>query len=634
LNLSSAATYQPSRWAPPVQILCLLLAWLATHVYWGIGHDAVLYTFQGLYHLHPELLKNDLALRFGSQDRFSVFGTLFARIIQLLGVDRAAYVWTLGSQLAFALIVWRLARRFMSGSLAWLAVGLMLALPGLYGGQGTFHIIEDFATPRLATEALVFATLLLLVRNQTLGAVVVCMVALLMHPLMALPGLAMLLLWRWDAPITRRLLMIGAAIVLVGLLAGALASRTGLRMDPFWFSLVTSNSKYLLLGNWSGFAWTNNLTPLATLAIGCLSLPAGGARHLSAGALLVGIGGLLVSALGADLWHLTLIIQIQPWRCLWFSIAIATLMLPPIVGAIWQHGKLGRAAALLLIAVYAANGQGFAIALAAGALGCAAFATRRPELVAARSQQLLRTSAGWILVACMLATLVSAGLSAGIAYETISKVELLDQVRSFSINSALGLPVLALACFLAQDVRFRMWLYALGLGASIGLVLLLPIAAPQWVREYYPEQMQQSFASWREAIPAGTEVMCPPKQPSICWILLQRPSYFSGPQVVTALFSRTAAVELQQRAARMSAFLAASGLPLLTAWGGTDAPMNAPEAVASDESLPQICAQMDAHYLATFEDLGPPLLQRSGTAADDRLSSLKLYSCPGDRGSF
>ncbi|MGA3155939.1 MAG: hypothetical protein ABSE43_00035 [Steroidobacteraceae bacterium] len=629
MNLPSAAAAQPSRWATPVQILCLLLAWLATHVYWGIAHDAVLYVFQGLYHLHPELLKNDLGLRYGSQDRFSVFGALFARVIQLFGVDRASYLWSLGSQFAFAFVVWRLARHLMSGTLAWLAVGLMLALPGLYGGQGTFHIIEDFATPRLAAETLVFATLLLLVRNRMLGAVAFCIVALLLHPIMALPGLAMLLIWRWDVPIRRRLVMIGAAIVSAGLLAGYLASRSALRMDPFWFSLVTANSKYLLLANWSRFAWTNNLTPLATLAIGCLSLPAGTARRLSAGALFVGIGGLLISALGADLWHLTLVIQIQPWRCLWFSIAIATLTLPVIVGAIWQHGKLGRAAALLLIAVYAANGQGFAIALAAAAVGCAAFATRGPQLVAARSQQLLRTSATWILVACMLATLVSAGLSAGLAYEKISGVQLLDQVRSFTINSALGLPLLALAWYLARDAGHRLWLYLLGLVAGLGLVLLLPLAAPQWIHEYYPEQMQQSFATWRAAIPDGTEVMCPPKEPSICWILLQRPSYFSSPQVVAALFSRSAAVEIHQRASRMSAFLAASGLPLLTTWDGTDAPMSLPDVQPTEESLQNVCGQMNVRFLVTREDLGPAPLATLDGAIGEQPGELRLYACQG-----
>jgi hypothetical protein len=627
LNLPTAAAAAPSRWGTPVQILCLLLVWLATHVYWGIAHDAVLYTFQGLYHLHPELLKVDLALRYGSQDRFSIFGALFARLIQWLGVDRAAYTWTLFSEVAFAFIVWRLARRFMAGALAWLAVGLMLTLPGVYGGQGTFHIIEDFATPRLATEALVFASLLLLVRNRMLGAALLCLVALLVHPIMALPGLAMIIIWRWDLHPTRGWLMVAAAALLVLLLGAFAASRTGLRMDPFWFSLVTSNSRYLLLAHWNAFAWTNNLTPLATLLIGCLSLPAGAARRLIAGALLVGIAGLVASAVGGDLWHLTLVIQVQPWRCLWFSIAVATLMLPVIVGSIWPQGNLGRAAALLLIAVNAANGQAFSVVLAAGAAACAWFATRHPERVDAGSQRLLRSSAKWILAACMLATLASAALSAGIAFEVISRIRLLDQVRSFAINSALGLPLLVLAWYLAIEGRHKLWLGLLGLGAGVGLIFLLPLAAPRWVHEDYPETMQRSFASWRATIAPGTEVMCPPKDPSICWILLQRPSYFSGPQVVTALFSRQAAVELQQRAARMSSYLAASGLPLLTTWDRTDGTLTVPPPGPAELSLQNICGQMNAAFLVSAEDLRAEPLATIEDSFGSRRLRLQLYAC-------
>jgi hypothetical protein len=189
--------------------------------------------------------------------------------------------------------------------------------------------------------------------------------------------------------------------------------------------------------------------------------------------------------------------------------------------------------------------------------------------------------------------------------------------------------LLALAWYLARDAGHRLWLYLLGLVAGLGLVLLLPLAAPQWIHEYYPEQMQQSFATWRAAIPDGTEVMCPPKEPSICWILLQRPSYFSSPQVVAALFSRSAAVEIHQRASRMSAFLAASGLPLLTTWDGTDAPMSLPDVQPTEESLQNVCGQMNVRFLVTREDLGPAPLATLDGAIGEQPGELRLYACQG-----
>ena len=51
-------------------------------------------TLQALAHLKPDLLSNDIFLRFGSQDNYTLFSPLYAAVISLLGVEPAASLLT------------------------------------------------------------------------------------------------------------------------------------------------------------------------------------------------------------------------------------------------------------------------------------------------------------------------------------------------------------------------------------------------------------------------------------------------------------------------------------------------------------------------------------------------------------
>ena len=75
-----------------------VLAWLLCHPYQGFFHDANLYALQALAQLDPDALSHDVFLSHGSQDRFTLFSPLYAGVITLLGLDRAAALLTLLSQ--------------------------------------------------------------------------------------------------------------------------------------------------------------------------------------------------------------------------------------------------------------------------------------------------------------------------------------------------------------------------------------------------------------------------------------------------------------------------------------------------------------------------------------------------------
>src|ERR1700722_17444613 len=91
--------------------LCAASLSMLLQPYLGVANDAIFYTMQGLAHLRPELYGNDIYLKFGSQDQYTVFGPMYAAAIRLLGIDHAAALLTLVSQAAFLLAAWQLARR-------------------------------------------------------------------------------------------------------------------------------------------------------------------------------------------------------------------------------------------------------------------------------------------------------------------------------------------------------------------------------------------------------------------------------------------------------------------------------------------------------------------------------------------
>ena len=87
-----------SRWLPAAALGLGVVAWALAHPYQGIFHDANLYTLQALARLHPQSLSQDVFLKFGSQDRFTLFSPIYAAAIRLIGLDHAAALLTLFSR--------------------------------------------------------------------------------------------------------------------------------------------------------------------------------------------------------------------------------------------------------------------------------------------------------------------------------------------------------------------------------------------------------------------------------------------------------------------------------------------------------------------------------------------------------
>ena len=114
--------------------LMLVTLWLLLHGYHGLTSDGQIYAFQALARLHPHLA-TDLYLQNTSQDEFTIFSPLYARVIAVVGLENAARSLTLCFTAWFLAAAWSVVRAMTGRDAAWLAVAFLLIVAGDYGGS-------------------------------------------------------------------------------------------------------------------------------------------------------------------------------------------------------------------------------------------------------------------------------------------------------------------------------------------------------------------------------------------------------------------------------------------------------------------------------------------------------------------
>ena len=282
-------------------VLSLVLLWSLTHHYLGLGGDARLYAVQALAREHPNLL-NDLYLKDTSQDSYTLFSDLYERCIRLIGLKYAALTLAVAFKIAFFAAAFVLVRRLFDGTRAYLAVAILMVASSGYGAFGVFHYAEDWLTARSAAEALVVAALACSVCGYRIWALLLVCGAMLLHPLMALPGL----LWVICLWLPFRLSALGAlgGIVLVlGIaLIAAVEPSIGYDLvvvDPAWLEVVRERSQFLFLKLWRVNDWSLNARPFLTLSLSVLAIADPRAQRICSTAMLVGAAGVAVALIGS-----------------------------------------------------------------------------------------------------------------------------------------------------------------------------------------------------------------------------------------------------------------------------------------------------------------------------------------------
>jgi hypothetical protein len=608
-----------------------IATWALSHSYRGIFHDAGLYTLQALARLHPDSLPEDVFLKFGSQDGFTIFGPIYAAASRLLGVELAGATLTLVLQWALLGGAWMLARAVMPLSMTMFGVAVLIAVPGDYGTDRIFTCIEPFLTPRMAAEALVLGSLAAALRQRKAFAISLVIAAVFIHPIMAMAGASALVYLYLGKP---KPLFTGA-VALVGLIALAMAAylmpqgQWG-RFDAHWLALVENRSPYLFIAHWQLDDWSRAAVTLATLGVGFRVLPNDRARTLSLIALTTVLTGLALTFIACDLLHLVLLTQLQPWRWQWLGTVVAAVLLPEIVRALWrnaaaEHGMTEqqtteqrttepRTTVLLLISAWVFGSNAFALFASAAALAALVLL-----------QKLKPSETRWVFLgACGLLVIavvwrLGSNLEFTEAHYLNPNIPLwIRRASSFIHDGTAPIAAVALAFWLARMRRGRTALILLGGLAVAGCVAWFPQTWKSWTTREYPPQQLARFSGFRESVPPGADVFWP-ESPLAVWVLLQRPSYLSVIQTSGMVFSRRSALELERRADALGGAIRPGSF---MGW-------NAGAAMRlSQQQLKQTCDTGAFEYLVTAADLGFAAIAEVPAASGPATKKIRLYRCP------
>jgi hypothetical protein len=533
-----------------IDTLCLGLLittlWLATRPYFGVIHDSRLYTVQALSALLPGRFSEDLYLHYGSQDQFTLFTALYKPFLAVFGIAYGNSLLLLIAQLLWLTGLVHLARSlFRDGKTAVIAIAAAIALPG----ELVFRYGEPFLTPRLFAEALTFWALGSMLHGRPIRAVLLLCISMTLHPLMTMPGFAVLYLYE---AAKRPVLWVLPAVIAIPAMALAFAgfqpfARILLRFDPTWLAVVRVRDYFCLVAEWRIHEWLPICNMLALAALGLRVAEPEERRFLSA-AFVVALASLALSLIGGDVFHDVLIVDIQQWRATWLLSVVAHLFVGPILCRI--KGRSGPSLA----------NAGFLLAVTLGLLALSQFFPGM-AIIAAPVMIVAWLVCGWekesgrpISGGTRILVLVIVGGTLGLAILALRGViaSFPDEPAKFLqalIGPVLTVSVLTTLAFqlAGMDSRQKFNHPIPMLAASIALAAVGCFAWDQrspWTK----------FVDSSGSPPQSLTAMLPGDAPiywdgdvTATWFLLKRASYFSCLQGSGLLFYRATAIDYQHR---------------------------------------------------------------------------------------
>jgi hypothetical protein len=523
------------------------MTWALTHHY-HLTADGELYAFQALARIHPAL-GSDVYLASTSQDRYTLFSTLYARVILRFGLLNGSAILFAACTGTFFAAAWVTARHLWGERIAWLSAAMLVVTVAGYGAYGVFHCAENYLTARSMAEALIVLSLAARYRGSVNVSWAIAVLALFIHPLMAVPGL--LLLACLSAP--WRLSLLGASIgmslaVALELVMAMLSPGGGpfSIMDPQWLEVVRERSQFLFLKYWRVSDWEMHARILLCLAICFLSTDDERVRRLCSAASLVGVTGVIIGLIAGCMGPVAILLQGQAWRWFWVTGFVSVLVSLPTALRLWKNGGCGSACSILLIASWTFNPIN-GIYMAA----CAVCLWSLRNQIGPPMQRVLGVFA-FALIAVILASVGADIWSVCVTHPATMSA---DPIVIERIRSIYGLPIAALAVFgivwksLAGVGYWRNTSSAVAAVTLIVCAFVIPDSfsrsTPIGTRADY-----DAFADWRAKIPPTSNVLLVPPRNSagFIWFSLQRPSYISVNQSAGVVFSPVTSQEIRRRA--------------------------------------------------------------------------------------
>ena len=516
--------------------LGLAALWLLGRRYAGLSHDATVYYAQGLRRLEPAAFASDLFFAHGGQDAYTLFPLLYGPLIGLQGAGAALTMTVLG-QAAFLAAATALAWRLVPAGLRWWSLALLAAVSGYYGGVGTFRIAEPFATARTLAEPLVLAGLAFALARRRWLAAAPLATALALHPLVAVPGIALVVIWHAISyPRLLKAVVWAGVLALAGVLAWPGAERF---FDAPWREAVVERSPHLFPSLWHPADWARVLWGLCIAGLAAV-LAGGAARRIVLIASGLSLASIAVSWIGVDLLDSARLAALQPWRMHWLQHLLAILLVPVVVAALWRNGNAGRLGAACIAASCCFGRAELAVsaALALAAVALFALERRHPGSIGERA---LRIGLLFVLCAASVGLLFEVQSRLPLAYGALQAPTWRDYVHAFGSAGGL-LPAAALIWLIARSGPSAV---ALALCvAALACSALAWDARSAWSR--FIESAQARDNPFDSVLPRGAQVLWWEKG-SPAWTVLGTPSWISGDQGAGIVFQRATALEYAAR---------------------------------------------------------------------------------------
>jgi hypothetical protein len=528
-------------------LLAYVLLWYLVRGNSGIYHDGQLYAFQALSRLNNVFATHDLFLAYGSQDRYTIFTGIYAWFIERLGLETAQVFLHSFCQLSFVLAAASIVRHFTSTKMTWLISGVVLVVPGPYGGLDVFEYAEPFLTARSAAEPLALIAISCALRHRWTAAVAAAGLALLFHPIMAAPALIMICWLALPRAWWRTCLVLGtAAIGTIVTISPHLSAGPFSPIDTEWLAIIKARSPFMFVDSWFHWDWDWIALSFLTLGFFLRYSRSSEERAFAYAAALVGSVGLGMAALVTFHIPITIIVQGQPWRWMWICTLAAVLLMPLALARAWQESLLHRSGALLLATAWLLRltwvfPELLASAFAAAALACIAFSKSLPEPLP-RHVFLATVVVSATVILSTTPSILAAFRSQPATGMEPSTLQVLRKLFQ------LGLPALAVALvawFLTVRTRLLFGTAMVFVLATTGLTMAAPVVQSEWTTSLYSKH-RDAFAAWRQKIDGQRSVLWI-DDPTLSWFLLDAPSYISIGQTAGLAFSRDAAVEAKRR---------------------------------------------------------------------------------------
>ncbi len=542
--------------------------WLLSHPYWGIWHDARVYTLMALHWLSPSNFVRDPWFMFGSQDTFTLFSPLYGSAIATFGIDSAAKWGTLLAGACYVVAAWFFSRCLPIWRARSLLFLLLVSLQLVYsvndfGLTESFRLSESFITSRQYSIAFALTGLALAISGRRFAIPLVLGISTVLHPLMGI--WAVLVCVAVLLPIRCRVVLVLAVLTTITLIALSISGWGPFRLiSGEWARLVRGSALIVFVAPDGSHRLEFVLVCYALLGCG-IRWGQQTLKRWYQVVLIVSGSAYLVSWFCSEYFPAAIVMQAQLWRANWLALVFAMVAALELAAVAFRADRPLRDLAVIsggLLVLFPFVGVA---SLIVSALLANSVQIRFVELLL-RQKTLILNVIRWLAGVTVLAVFAQLSMSISEvgsllwrAGDSIGPVA--DFVRGLLFTGGYGLLALGFWWF-GSSCRWRFTFLVVSTALIIGAAMQWDDRKPQ--RRLMDEHIFGATNALSTVLFSG--LVHPGKTvywqgaPERVWYELRTASYVSSTQAIGIVFSERMTLEVARRLARVS--LAGSPLPI------------------------------------------------------------------------